>query len=212
KTLDGNESELKKTLLVIPSMRDLGGLALATVNDQRSVGEEVYESQYVILHDSLKLEAKNETTFPSELVKLNVWEGTCGMELGEKKISIATGTGDWWGCALEIQGEGKGENLSKFLPGTLHFEIRGDTQSSFQMGYQSGTFNAGSQVDHFVVFGADNKNKLSSEWAKYSIPIKDLSQTTPESLGDVTSLLFFKGANNFDGKSIEVRRIYWSME
>lgn len=212
KTRNGNDAEIRKSILAIPSMSNLGGLAIATVNNERSVGQPVTESKYVVLNESLVPDGSNDLTYPSELLKLNIWEGSCGMELADGGIKVTSGKGDWWGCALEIQGDGTGENLSSYGAGHLNFEIRGETNSKFQVGFQTGTFNAGTQADYFVWFGPQETHRLSGQWKRHSIPIRELLGDRKANLADVTSLLFFKGDSPADGKAIEIRNIDWSKD
>ena len=93
----------------------------------------------------------------------------------------------------------------------MNFEIRGDSRSQFQLGFQTGLFSAGTQADYFVVFGADKPFQVSEQWKSYSIPLSDLMHDKQANLADVTGLLFFKG-DRADGKGIEVRNLYWSKE
>ena len=195
--------------LSVPSINDVGGLAISTTNPARKIGEEVTEERYVLLHQSLDPNGSDDVTYPSEMLKLNVWEGTCGMELVDDVIRVSTGTGDWWGCALEIQGDGKGENLSTYGRGHLKFEIRGDTDAKFLLGFQTGLFSAGTQADYYLTFGASEQNRVKEQWTAYSIPISALTRGKKADLGDVTGLLFFKSDGETDGKRIEVRNVVW---
>jgi len=212
KTRGGDEKALKATILPIPSISDLGSLAIATKNPQRSVGEPVSESKYIILHDSLVPDASNDMTYPSELTKLNIWEGTCGMELRNNVIQITTGKGRWWGCALEIQGDGKGEDLTQYLSGHLHFDIRGDTKSKFEIGFQTGMFSAGNQANCGVKFGREEACQLSGQWVTHSIPVSKLDKERKANLADVTGLLFVKSEEGVDEKVVELRNVYWSKD
>ncbi len=72
----------------------------------------------MVVHESLVPDGTNEITYPSAALKLNAWEGSCGIEMSpEGVIDISTGTGDWWGCALEIESDASGEDLSNFQKG-----------------------------------------------------------------------------------------------
>lgn len=212
KTLDGNEVELKRRVLAVPTINDLGGLAISTMNTQRTLGEAVAEAKYVILHETFVPSDSNDLSYPSELLKLNVWEGTCAMEMTDKVIRVTTGQGDWWGCALEIQGDGKGENLSPFAAGHLHFEVRGETVSKFQIGFQTGMFKAGDQVNCLASFGRGATYQLKQEWVSYSIPVSELDAEGKADLANVTGLLSFKSDEGRDGKAIEIRNVYWSQD
>ena len=90
KTQGGDADAVKGAVLAIPSSDNLGGLAISTMNEQRNVGEPVSENRYVMLNDSLVPSAGNDMTYPSQLLKLNIWEGTCGMELSGKVCLLYT--------------------------------------------------------------------------------------------------------------------------
>ncbi|MET6990045.1 hypothetical protein [Sediminicola arcticus] len=150
-----------------------------------------------------------KVTYPNAPLKLNVWEGTCEMSLSpEGKLTIKTGTGDWWGGALEIQS--KGENLSNCYKGRLFFDIKGDTSSSFQIGFQTGIFSNGNQVNNGVTFGYNGSCKVSDNWKTYSIPITELNKKGD--LDNVTAILYLLGKENFDGKTISLKNIYYTKE
>ena len=211
KTFGGDESALLKSVLRVPAAADHGSQRILTVNEKRDAGELVGESKYVIVHGSLIPNVTNDMTYPSAPLKLNVWEGTCGMSLsGEGEIQISTGTGQWWGCALEIEAEGNGENLSEFKSGTINFEIKGETKTPFTIGFQSGLFAAGTQTNNSVTFNVPGKRQLSHQWNSWSIPIPELDQRAD--YADVTSVLFVRGDNGLDGKAIEIRNVYYSRD
>ena len=134
------------------------------------------------------------------------------MELSGKVIHVSTGTGQWWGCALEIQGDGKGENLSEFASGHLHLEIRGETRSKFQLGFQTGHFSAGTQVNCFATFGPEETYRVGEQWETISIPVADLVRGTKVNLEDVTGLLAVKSEETSDGKEIQIRNAFWSQD
>ena len=124
----------------------------------------------------------------------------------EGVVTVTTGTGDWWGAALEIEAA-SGENLSAFTGGTLVFDIKGDTTSTFDIGFQSGLWgvNARPQVNNFVKFGPSQSRSITSSWVTHEIPVSAFNKGADFS--DITSLLYFMGASAFDGKLIEVRNI-----
>ncbi|NNL15613.1 MAG: exo-beta-1,3-glucanase, partial [Flavobacteriaceae bacterium] len=144
---------------------------------------------------------------PSDVLKPNAWEGTCGIEISKEGIiEVVTGTGAWWGCALEIPG--KGENLSNFKDGYLNFEIKGKTKSSFKIGFQTGRFAEGTQINNFVTFGPKESYTVSNDWKPFSIPMSSLYKEAD--LTNVTAIIYFTGDTNFDGKPISVKNIYYS--
>ena len=211
KTYQGDEDKMLADLLAVPATGEMGGLTISTVNDQRTIGEPVTQGQYIVLHESMSPDESNDLTYPSESLKLNVWEGTCAMELTHLgEIKVSTGTGAWWGCALEIQADGKGENLTEYKAGRMHFQIKGAPGASLDIGFQTGLFTAGTQTNNQVTFGPGQPYQLTEQWASHSISITDLNNDAD--LTDVTAVLFLKSDRGVGGNVIEVRNIYFSKE
>jgi exo-beta-1,3-glucanase (GH17 family) len=209
KTYGGDKNKLMDDVLAPPLESEMGLLEIATVNEDRKIGQRVNESTYLVVHETLVPESKNNISYPSEKLKLNAWEGTCGIEMSQDGIiEVKTGTGAWWGCALEIAG-GKGENLSNFKLGKLNFEIKGNTLSSFQIGFQTGSFAEGTQTNNQITFNQKGDYSITEEWTSYSIPITELYQSA--NLSDVTAPLFFRGEKDFDGEDIYIKNIYFSI-
>lgn len=206
KTNGGDEEALLAALLAPPSINDGGGFQLPGMNESRQPGDVITESTLVMVPKSMDEELVTGESYPSTIFRITSWEGSCHLELLENGVlEIVTGTGDWWGGAMEITGP-NGENLSQFENGTLNFEMRGQTAASFELGYQTGAFADGNQVNHSVFFSADDsKYQLQDSWTSYSIPMKTLSEQSM--FTNVRSLFFVRGAKNFDGKKIEVRNI-----
>ncbi len=206
KSLDGDEEALLSTLLAPPSMDDGGGFQLPGMNESREPGEIITEKTLVMVPKSPDAALSADATYPSTIFRITSWEGSCHLELKESgTLEIETGTGDWWGGAMEITGP-NGEDLSQFVSGTLNFEMKGATKASFELGYQTGAFADGDQVNHSVIFSGDNPAyQLRDSWTSYSIPLKTLSDKNM--FTNVRSLFFVRGADNFDGKTIEIRNI-----
>jgi len=210
KTYEGDKSKLMEDVLAPPLKSEMGLLEIATVNEDRKIDQAVAESTYVVVHETLVPEGVNNISYPSAKLKLNAWEGTCGIEMSQDRIiEVKTGTGAWWGCALEIAG-GIGENLSNYKSGKLNFEIKGNTISSFQIGFQTGSFAEGTQTNNQIIFGPETNYSITEKWKSYSIPITELDQGA--NLNDVTAPLFFRGEKDFDGKDIYIKNIYYSIE
>ena len=210
KTYEGDKSKLMEDVLAPPLKSEMGLLEIATVNEDRKIGQAVAESTYVVVHETLVPEGVNNISYPSAKLKLNAWEGTCGIEMSQDGIiEVKTGTGAWWGCALEVVGA-IGENLSNYKSGKLNFEIKGNTISSFQIGFQTGSFAEGTQTNNQIIFGPETNYSITEKWKSYSIPITELVQGA--NLNDVTAPLFFRGEKDFDGKDIYIKNIYYSIE
>ncbi|MFC2080547.1 glycosyl hydrolase family 17 protein [Bacteroidota bacterium] len=209
KTYGGDEAKLLADIQTPPLKKEMGILEINTVNEKREPGQAVEEETYIVLNESLIPSQTNKLTYPSATLKLNPWEGTCSIEMSaDGFIEVVTGTAGWWGCALEMQADGKGENLSNFKGGYLNFDIKGNTTSTFTLGFQTGIFSQGNQTNNFVEFGPAKSYSLKEEWETYSIAISELNKGA--NLSDVTGLLYFRGDLNFDGKQIQIRNIYYS--
>jgi exo-beta-1,3-glucanase (GH17 family) len=210
KTYNGDEAELLEEILPPASLSEVGFLEITTVNDQREAGEPVTAKIYIVAHDTWIPDQDNRATYPSAPLKLNPWEGTCSIKMNQDGvIEVITGTGGWWGSALEIRG-GTGEDLSAFEAGQLNFDMRGDTASTFKIGFQTGLFAEGNQVNNSVTFGPGATYQLNDTWTRYSIPVSDLNNGA--NLKDVTGILFLLGDRNFDGKRIHLKNIYYTQK
>ncbi len=206
KTYDGNEQALLNAVYAPPMDTSGGNGSTSNVNDNRTAGELVTESTYVVDDSSLVPSGSNSITYPSSTLLVNPWEGTSELSLSDGVVTVTTGTGEWWGAALEIESS-SGENLSGFANGKLVFDIKGATASTFALGFQSGLWGNSSrpQVNNFVRFGPSQTRSITSSWVTYEIPVSELNKGAD--LADVTSLIYFMGVSSFDGKTIEVRNI-----
>jgi len=209
KTYNGDKSAMMKTVFLPPTLKEIGIIELNTINKNREIGSVVTEDKYIVAHSKLIPNAKNNMTYPSTKLSFMAIDGSCKFKmLEDKSIEVVTGTGKWWAAALKISDIGKGENLSKFDSGFLHFEIKGDTKSAFQIGFQTGDYTKGTLEFNGVDFGLKNNYNLTNNWKKYSIPISVLNKS--KQLNDITSMLSIKGINEFDGKNIYLKDIYYS--
>jgi hypothetical protein len=208
KTYNGDKSALMAEVFAPPTKSEMGIFEITTINENRKVGEKVTEGTYVVTSKSLVPDGSNDMTYPGSVLKLNAWEGTCRIEMSsEKEIEVVTGTGAWWGCAIEVK-SGAGEDLSEFGNGYLNFEIKGSTKSTFAIGFQTGIYSKGNQVNNFVEFGKGKAYKLTGTWTKVSIPVSKMNKGA--SLKDVTAPLYLRGEKDFDGKSVFIREINYT--
>ena len=194
----------------MPLLSELDILVLTDTNEGREAGQKVTEARYVVANRELVPNGANDMTFPSAPIKLIMWEGTCNLAMtheGIIKVEVGSVADGWWGCGLEVQAD-KGEDLTEFKSGKLNFEIKGNTNSSFNVGFQSGRFAAGNQINNFVTFGPDSDLKLKSEWKSHSLPVADLIKDGD--LSDVTNVFYFHGEEGGDGKSIQLRNVSYS--
>jgi exo-beta-1,3-glucanase (GH17 family) len=206
KTYSGDEQALLNSLYAPPADTSGGNGSTSDVNDSRTAGELITESIYVVDDSSLVPSASNSITYPSSTLLINPWEGTSDLNLSDGVLTVNTGTGQWWGAAMEIEAS-SGEDLSGFANGKLVLDIQGDTASTFALGFQSGLWgnNSRPQVNNFVSFGPGQTRSITSSWVTHEIPVSELNKGAD--LTDVTSLIYFMGISSFDGKTIEVRNI-----
>ncbi len=208
KTFGGDEASLLADIISPPTLGEMGIKLTPWVNEDRKAGETVAEGTYVLAHESLIPDGTNDITDPSAGLKLNAWEGSCGIEMSQEGvIDISTGTGEWWGCGLELDSDASGEDLSKFIKGTLHFEMKGNTSSEFKLGFQSGLFARGDQVNNGVSFGPGQAYSITEGWSSYTFSVDVLDKGA--NFTDVTSLLFLRGDKNTDGKHLYLKNIYY---
>lgn len=209
KTYDGKTDRVLDDLLAVAA--EPVNQFIETVNSDHSVGQPVVADRYWVFTESESSDKSISGTHPSARLKVNVWEGTCQFSIKEDSLlNIIPGSNpnQWWGCALEIQADGKGEDLSGFKSGKMNFDIKGTPGASFEIGFQTGLYSAGNQTNNFVTFGTDGEYVLTETWKTYSIPLKTLSQGAD--LKDVTSLLFLRSGAGVSDASIEVKNIYFS--
>lgn len=210
KSYNGHEHALMLDVLRPPLKREMANRKIKTVNRESVAGRAVTANSYVVLHDAMLPAEHNSVTYPSNELKLNAWEGTSRIEMSALGIiEVATGTGKWWGGGIEIQG-GTGENLSNFSSGHLHFDIRGDASATFNIGFQTGVFLAGTQTNNFVSFGAHSNNVLSKQWTRHSVPVVELNRGAD--LTDVTSVLYLWSDARKSQQHIDLKNIYYTQD
>ncbi len=183
---------------------------ISTVNSDATVGEAVTASKYVVVHETLQPETNNDLTYPSAALKLVPWEGTASIEMSPQGvIKVVTRASDWWGSSLEFQAD-RGENLSQFKSGFLHFDLRGDEGTEMKIGFQTGRYLEGNQVNNFASFGPGLENQLTDEWTHYSIPLADINSGAD--MTDVTGILSLMSPTPAENKHIYVKNIYYSQQ
>ena len=212
KSYGGDVTALLNEVLNPPFKSTMPVRKISTVNEAAVLGKPVTANTYVIANRRMKPTEDNDMSYPSAVVKLQPWEGSVGIEMSPKGVvTILTREGaQWgWGTGFEIQGK-KGENLSKFKNGHLNFSIRGDSTLSFQIGYQSGRWEDGDQVNNFVEFGPDTSRKVGSRWISYKIPMSELdSGGNLKNVGNILSVL---STTRDQGKKIYLKNIYYTQD
>ena len=183
---------------------------IATTQPKSTAGAAVSEANYVIVHETMNPAEDSAMRYPSAPLKLIAWEDTSEIEMSHQGIiKIASRAGDWWGAGLELQSE-VGEDLSRFRNGHLSFEIRGDADVAFRIGFQTGRWLAGDQINNFVAFGPGSDFPVSDQWTRYRIAIADLD--AGGDLADVTTLLALLSQNQGVEKQIFLKNIYYSQD
>lgn len=144
---------------------------------------------------------------PLELYTLNAWEGSCQMESSaEGDLVITGGSGDWWGGALASFGP---LDLSDYEEGYFEILVKGDPEATFELGFQSGNYEAGTQKDASISLGANGEFKLRAEnFISIKIPMQKIKAET--NLKDVQSPLYIKGLENFQGAQLRIRKALFS--
>ena len=103
-----------------------------------------------------------------------------------------------------------GENLENFKSGYLHFEVKGASDVGFNIGFQTGRFLDGDQINSFAAFGPGTANQVTDNWVSYKLSVEDLNAGTD--LKDVTGVLSLLSPNRAENKQIYLRNIYYSRD
>lgn len=210
KTYAGDEEALMADILPVPLKSQIPIREIATVNANREPGDEVTEANYVIVSDTLVPGEDNNATYPSEKIKLVSWNGGCDIVLtNDNKIKVKTGSGEWWGCALELDG-GVGEDLSAFEHGNIHFKIKGNPESVFDLGFHTGSFARDTQVKNYVRFAPDGKYSVDGDWTEYAIPFSMMDKGA--NMKDLSGLLYFMSDIDLGGSHLYLKDIYYSKQ
>ena len=208
KSYGGDQAALLDEVLLPPFKSRMGIRKLTTVNKNANAGDLVQAHTYVVINPNMVPTTTNGMTYPSSPIKLNPWEGTMNIQMSEEHVvEVTTRLGDWWGGALELQAD-TGDDLSNFKSGYLHFAIRGDESLEFNIGFQTGIFLAGTQVNNFVAFGPESKNSLTDSWTHYKVPISSLDRGAD--LSDMTGILYLWSDISADNKQLFIQNIYYS--
>ncbi|MGB1327879.1 MAG: glycosyl hydrolase family 17 protein [Porticoccaceae bacterium] len=208
KSYNGDQGTLIQEVLLPPFKSRMGIRKLTTVNENATAGVPVEAETYVVVNPSLIPADSNNMTYPSDQIKLNPWEGTMNIQMTDNSvIEVTTRIGAWWGGALELQGD-LGEDLSNFKSGYLNFDIRGDQSLTFNIGFQTGIFLAGTQVNNFVSFKPNSDKQLKDNWVTYKIPLAELDRGAD--LTDVRGALYVWSDIPADNKRLDIKNIYYS--
>ena len=208
KSYQGDNSLLMQDVLLPPFKSKMGIRKLTTVNANAVPGKLVDADTYVVVNPAMIPTASNNMTYPSNVIKLNPWEGTMDIHMSKDSvIKIATRSGDWWGGGLELQGD-EGEDLSNFASGYLNFDIRGDASLAFNIGFQTGVFLAGTQVNNFQSFGPQADSQLTADWVSYKLPLAKIDKGAD--LTDVTGILYLWSNHSADNKQLSIQNISYS--
>ena len=163
----------------------------------------------LLLGTAVDAHINEDFRYPASTVKLEAWENTCSIELKQDSLLvIETGTGPWWGCALNFA-SGESLNLSKFKEnGKLVFSIRGQSECNFEIGLQSGNYAKGNLAEAHFRFGPASNKKIKTEWQTFSLDFNTLKGKL--NWEDISGLVYIKGLNQFDGATLELKNIHYS--
>lgn len=208
KSYAGDLKALMDEVLLPPFKSQMGIKKITTVNAKSKAGEQITADSYVVAHPSMVPTDSNKMTYPSNIIKINAWEGTMDIYMNDDSVlEVVSRIGDWWGGGLELQGDA-GENLSGFKAGYLNFDIRGDNTLAFDIGFQTGVFLKGNQINNFISFAPNTKFALTEDWVTYKLPISMLNKGAD--LQDVTGLLYLRSDIPADKKKLFIKNIYYS--
>ena len=90
----------------------------------------------------------------------------------------------------------------------MHFDIRGSSDVNFSLGFQTGNFLRGDQVNNFASFGPGTSYEIDDEWRSVSLPIAEIDGGTD--MTDITNIVAFLSQEKAPDKTIFLRNIYFS--
>lgn len=209
KSFSGELESLLASALAPPFKSEMAVRKIEAMNTMRTPGEPVTEQILVVVHDTLPGDSPG-ASLPSAMLKLTPWEGSTAIELiPGGVVRVETRAGDWWGASLELDAE-RGEDLSAFKRGTLHFEIRGSDDVNFSLGFQTGNFLRGDQINNFANFGPDSERRITNEWQAVAVAISEIDGGSD--MTDVTNLIAFLSQERAAEREIFLRNIYFSQQ
>ena len=109
--------------------------------------------------------------------------------------------------SLELDAE-VGEDLSAFSAGSLNLALRGATGTTFSIGFQTGNFLRGDQVNNFASFGPEGDYQIQEDWQTFSFPIETINGGA--NLADVTNVIALMSRTQDANKTIQLKNIYFS--
>ena len=208
KSFSGDVNALMASALLPPFKSQMAVRRITTRNEMREPGETVTEQLYVVTHQTLSALEDGQASYPSAPLKLIPWEGTANIELlADGSVMVQPRGGDWWGASLELDAD-LGEDLSQFAGGTLRFEIKGSASAVFSVGFQTGSYLRGDQVNNFGTFGPGTAYEINDTWTSVALSIEDINGGTD--LTDVTNIIAFLSQNKGGEQKILVRNIVFS--
>ena len=81
---------------------------------------------------------------------------------------------------------------------------------NFSLGFQTGNFLRGDQVNNFTNFGPDTHRRISNEWQSVAVPIAEIDGGSD--MTDVTNLIAFLSQERAPEREIFLRNIYFSQQ
>ncbi len=144
-----------------------------------------------------------------QYMNLNAWEASCELRQTEANtLLIEAGAGDWWGASLSLK---EAIDLSAYAEGYLEISLKGSPETTFEIGWQSGLYEDGSQQNASIAVGAGTEYPLNlEEWQTYRIPMENMKAET--NLKDVRAPLYVRGLRNVKGARLEVWRATYQVQ
>lgn len=208
KSFSGDVDTLMASALLPPFKSQMAVRRIETPTEDRQPGETVTERHYVVTPQPSSTIEDDGIGFPSAALKLIPWEGTANIELlVDNIVRVQPREGDWWGASLELDAD-QGEDLSQFTAGTLRFDIKGSASAALSIGFQTGSYLRGDQVNHFAAFGPGTEYEITEAWTPVAISIAEINGGAD--LTDVTNILAFLSQNKGGDQEILVRNVLFS--
>lgn len=138
-----------------------------------------------------------------ELYTISPWKESCSMEKGDDgELVIRAGDGDWFGGSLSTLGA---LDLSAYANGFLVLEAKGTPGATFEIGLQSGDYEAGTQRSASVTLGQNGDFELDSQsYLSIKVSMNEIAGETD--LKDVRAPLYVKGLDSFQGAELRIRQ------
>lgn len=151
---------------------------------------------------------KDKASFPvQQYLSMSPWEGSCQMEINDNgHLELAAGAGDWWGASLNLK---EPVDFSPFAESYLHIKVKGSPETTFEIGWQSGLYEDGTQQNASWAIGAGTEYPLKAdEYQSFRIPVSTFKGKA--NLADVRAPFYVRGLRNIKGAEFSLARMFFS--